>query len=269
MEGVYMEEAMWREKRGTAQLTWESLKYNVMYCKCEVMKNTEDPESLFSQNPLFMVGPNRPNWKVHNFESSVQVERLFYCYLIFLATSFTYHQYRVGSICPCGLLVAGWQDSSELKCPFLGQSARQSHPPEKKSRFVPLRPGAAKSLYRRAGDFLLPSGSSRQEWREAEHNGLLIVRGLDDQPPKPDNFVSSVCNICVSCMSIIEHIWTSIKVGYFAVQFSVKITYIKWLVDSVLKWSFDFYKDYCPFSMEQDSIFLEPFLNLLSEIIYR
>ena len=126
-----MEEAMWREKRGTAQLTWESLKYNVMYCKCEVMKNTEDPESLFSQNPLFMVGPNRPNRKVHNFESSVQVERLFYCYLIFLATSFTYHQYRVGSICPCGLLVAGWQDSSELKCPFLGQSARQSHPPGK------------------------------------------------------------------------------------------------------------------------------------------
>ena len=139
--------------------------------------------------------------------------------------------------------------------------------PRKRSRFVPLRPGAAKSLYPRAGDFLLPSGSSRQEWREAEHNGLLIVRGLDDQPPKPDNFVSSVCNICVSCMSIIEHIWTSIKVGYFAVQFSVKITYIKWLVDSVLKWSFDFYKDYCPFSMEQDSIFLEPFLNLLSEII--
>ena len=141
--------------------------------------------------------------------------------------------------------------------------------PRKRSRFVPLRPGAAKSLYRRAGDFLLPSGSSRQEWREAEHNGLLIVRGLDNQPPKPDNFVSSVCNIRVSCMSIIEHIWTSIKVGYFAVQFSVKITYIKWLVDSVLKWSFDFYKDYCPFSMEQDSIFLEPFLNLLSEIIYR
>ena len=37
MAGTYMEEAMWRERRETAQLTfwW---KYNVMYCKYEVIK---------------------------------------------------------------------------------------------------------------------------------------------------------------------------------------------------------------------------------------
>ena len=193
-----MEEAMWREKRGTAQLTWESLKYNVMYCKCEVMKNTEDPESLFSQNPLFMVGPNRPNWKVHNFESSVQVERLFYCYLIFFS-DFLYipsiqgWKYLSLWVAGCWLARLKWTEMS-----FSWTISETESFPRKRSRFVPLRPGAAKSLYRRAGDFLLPSGSSRQEWREAEHNGLLIVRGLNNQPKKPDHFATYMYHACQS-----------------------------------------------------------------------
>ena len=86
---------------------------------------------------------SRITTKAHNFKCSFDIWILF-------VTWFTYHQYRVGRICPwmCVYLLS-WQDSSELFlqfCPYLGQPESSWDPGVGVCRFVGKPLGTSQHL---------------------------------------------------------------------------------------------------------------------------